>query len=466
MNRGRLPSLGAGGPIRPASAKRAHRMANSAMGTAHRAPPRPLRRRLGRRPGRRAAPGPVFPVERPGERSRPWSRVTGRWSWPPPPRFVLRNEHDVSRTPSRPPSSSWPGRPDRSEVGRCWAAGCTAWAHAPASRPASRRGGGGGRRPRRRWARRDIPPDRNPNSRPCSTRIPRLPALVRSGLAVVLCDLEGLSYDQAARQLRWTVPRLRQGIACPTAARSSRAGPGPTGAPPPAYSCGPRLSGLAAVSPALARAAIAAATGRIAPGRASLLARHIWLRGMLATKLKIAGDRRAGSPGPRLGWRVHLRRSTRRRPQARHRGQGRSGLEAGAGGRGPAGRLAEVRGHRRRPGRQASRRARGSGHRRESRSTRPQPGPDGEPRLRGPPARPVGVRCRLHGGYPRASVPGPPGFGLRWIKNALEPGPSGESRRSGWSRMACRSRGRSSNIEGIPAAAPGSWSRSLGSSTG
>src|SRR5206468_7752839 len=37
--------------------------------------------------------------------------------------------------------------------------------------------------------------------------IDRLPEAHR--LPVVLCDLEGLTYEQAAEQLRWTVPTLR-----------------------------------------------------------------------------------------------------------------------------------------------------------------------------------------------------------------------------------------------------------------
>ena len=83
-----------------------------------------------------------YAADRDGPPSRPWSRATARWSWPPA--APSSSTSTTSRTPSRPPSSSWPGRPARSAPATPWAAGCTASPIAPRCRRTSRRSGGAG----------------------------------------------------------------------------------------------------------------------------------------------------------------------------------------------------------------------------------------------------------------------------------------------------------------------------------
>jgi RNA polymerase sigma factor (sigma-70 family) len=113
--------------------------------------------------------------------------------------------------------------------------------------------------------------------------IERLPE--RHRLPVVLCDLEGLTYEQAAGQLDWTEPTLRcrlakarhrlrdrltrrdvTGAALGLAIRSSRAS--------------------AAVPAAWAQVAVAAATGGAASAAVAALTRTL-IRSMLMTKLKV-----------------------------------------------------------------------------------------------------------------------------------------------------------------------------------
>ncbi len=108
--------------------------------------------------------------------------------------------------------------------------------------------------------------------------IDRLPE--RHRLPVVLCDLEGLTYEQAARQLRWTVPTLRNRLA--RARQRLKARLASRGMIIPA------IGASASVPPSLARATLSAATGGSASLGASLLTRSL-LKGMLMTKLKIAG---------------------------------------------------------------------------------------------------------------------------------------------------------------------------------
>ncbi|WP_435011011.1 sigma-70 family RNA polymerase sigma factor [Tundrisphaera lichenicola] len=114
--------------------------------------------------------------------------------------------------------------------------------------------------------------------------IDRLPESQR--LPVVLCDLEGLSYEQAADQLGWTVPSfrcrlargrqklrdrlIRRGIAAPAVALLL-AGSSATGAVVPAL---------------LIRSTVAMATGGVASAGVVALTQII-LRGMLMTKIQI-----------------------------------------------------------------------------------------------------------------------------------------------------------------------------------
>ncbi len=115
--------------------------------------------------------------------------------------------------------------------------------------------------------------------------IDRLPEGHR--LPVVLCDLEGLTYEQAAEQLRWTVPTLR----CRLAKARQRLKGRLTRRGVAALAVAPFVvpkSASASVPPALLKATVLAATGGSASTGAALLT-HTILRGMLMTKLKIAG---------------------------------------------------------------------------------------------------------------------------------------------------------------------------------
>ena len=129
-------------------------------------------------------------------------------------------------------------------------------------------------------------PAMDPELRPIlHEEVDRLPD--RHRLPVVLCDLEGLTYEQAAERLRWTLPTLRCRLAKARQrlrARLTRRGFTPSVA-------GPILAARAStaiVSPALARATVLAATGGLPPAGAALIAQAL-LKGMLMTKLKIAG---------------------------------------------------------------------------------------------------------------------------------------------------------------------------------
>src|SRR6185437_1666431 len=107
--------------------------------------------------------------------------------------------------------------------------------------------------------------------------IDRLPEGQR--LPVVLCDLEGLTYEQAAEQLRWTVPTLR----CRLAKARQRLRDRLTRRGVHAHVL-PIVPVPAVVPPALVRSAVAAATGGSASAGASAITQAL-LRGMLMTKL-------------------------------------------------------------------------------------------------------------------------------------------------------------------------------------
>ena len=113
--------------------------------------------------------------------------------------------------------------------------------------------------------------------------IDRLPE--RHRLPVVLCDLEGLSYDQAASSLDWTVPTLRCRLSkARERLRQRLSRRGVTGATLLALLA---PSDTTAAVPALwASAAVSAATGGAGSMAAVALTRII-LRDMLMTRLKI-----------------------------------------------------------------------------------------------------------------------------------------------------------------------------------
>ena len=114
--------------------------------------------------------------------------------------------------------------------------------------------------------------------------INRLPESQR--LPVVLCDLEGLSYGQAAGQLRWTVPTLRCRLA--KARQRLKARLLRRGFAAPAVGAAFGLNqATGAVPAALASGAMLAAAG--GPVRAgTVLLAQILLREMLVTKIKFA----------------------------------------------------------------------------------------------------------------------------------------------------------------------------------
>jgi RNA polymerase sigma factor (sigma-70 family) len=118
--------------------------------------------------------------------------------------------------------------------------------------------------------------------------IDRLPESQR--LSVVLCDLEGLTYEQAAVRLHWTEPTLRHRLSkARRRLRDRLTRRGVTAEALGALMAAPSLPPMAtAVVPvAWTRAAVAAATG--APTSAAVVAlSQTILRSMLMTKLKIA----------------------------------------------------------------------------------------------------------------------------------------------------------------------------------
>ena len=113
--------------------------------------------------------------------------------------------------------------------------------------------------------------------------IDRLPESRR--LPVVLCDLEGLTSEQAARHLRWTEPTVRHRLA--DARKRLKVRLTRRGVMAPTIGALVTSSASAAVPPSLARITLAAATGGTASAGATLLT-HIVLRGMLMTQIKIA----------------------------------------------------------------------------------------------------------------------------------------------------------------------------------
>ena len=114
--------------------------------------------------------------------------------------------------------------------------------------------------------------------------IDRLPD--RHRLPVVLCDLEGLSYDQAAARLDWTVPALRCRLSkARQRLRDRLTRRGVTGATLGVALASSNAS--ASVPAAWAESAVTAATGGAGSMAAGALANAV-IRSLLVTKLKIA----------------------------------------------------------------------------------------------------------------------------------------------------------------------------------
>jgi RNA polymerase sigma factor (sigma-70 family) len=135
--------------------------------------------------------------------------------------------------------------------------------------------------------------------------IDRLPESQR--MPVVLCDLEGLTYGQAAVQLRWTVPTLRCRLAKARQRLKGRLTRRGFAAPVVGAALVPG-GARDAVPAALIRSTVLAATGGSASAGAAILT-HILLRKMLMSKIKLtakaalaaltsAGLLAAGGKGP------------------------------------------------------------------------------------------------------------------------------------------------------------------------
>jgi RNA polymerase sigma factor (sigma-70 family) len=116
--------------------------------------------------------------------------------------------------------------------------------------------------------------------------IDRLPDSQR--LPVVLCDLEGLTYEQAAGRLQWTVPTLYHRLAKGRKRLRNRLiRRGVTAAAAAAAMELSQASATAAVPSAWAQAAVSAATGGPIPAAVAALA-HSLVRSLLMARLKIA----------------------------------------------------------------------------------------------------------------------------------------------------------------------------------
>ena len=139
--------------------------------------------------------------------SRPWSRGTGRWSW----RLPGRAEGRARRRGRLPGDLPGPGPQGRLAPGQRDARRLALPGGVPHRRPGQRRG----RAAARARADGDGPGGRaQQKTEPWDDWLPvlheeidRLPE--RHRRPVVLCDLEGMTYEQAAQELRWTEPTLR-----------------------------------------------------------------------------------------------------------------------------------------------------------------------------------------------------------------------------------------------------------------
>ena len=170
------------------------------------------------RPGRspESATGTCWRCSHPGGtswRSRRWWNGTGPWSGG----SVRRSWAIITRprTHSRPRSSSWPGRPDRSGGATHWRAGCTAW-------PFGSRRGPVPPRARRRELERNWAALRAVETQGGAESPDDLEALVHEEIGrlperfrapVVLCYLEGRTYEEAAQVLLCPVGTIKSRLA-------------------------------------------------------------------------------------------------------------------------------------------------------------------------------------------------------------------------------------------------------------
>jgi len=255
--------------------------------------------------------------------------------------------------------------------------------------------------------------------------ISRLPEGQR--LPVVLCDLEGLTYEQAAGQLGWTVPTVRCRLAKARQRLRGRLtrrgvtalGGGALLAPPgTSAAMAPEI-----VPPALVRATITAVTGGSASSGATLLA-HILLRGMLMTKVKtvstaalaalVLGAGMLATAGGRPDDAVPTKKTQTSTPAAKEEPT-----------RARPGETVEVRGIVATPDGQpvAGAVVRVAYNRDESAGPKTTSGPDGRFVMRLPkPGRP-NVGYQAHFPWIIASAPG---FGIGWVQGVLRADPPAE----------------------------------------
>ena len=286
------------------------------------APPRPLRRRDGRRAGRRGTPAAIRRLARRtglrGPGGAAWS--DGRGDLPRRPARSSRRGRCVPGHVPRPgPQGGF--APQRRRPGRL--AASRGLSRGGPAEHRGQSGGGGTSRSHRRWMSR-IPAGSDWIST-CRAilheEIDRLPESHR--LPVVLCDLEGLTYEQAAGRLQWTVPTLYHRLAKGRKRLRDRlVRRGVTVAAAGAALELSHASASAAVPASWAQAAVAAATGGPIPAAVAALT-HTLIRSLLMTRLKIA------SVAVLATGRARVRRGRRRRSGTARR------AEASTGGRRP-----------------------------------------------------------------------------------------------------------------------------------
>jgi RNA polymerase sigma factor (sigma-70 family) len=265
----------------------------------------------------------------------------------------------------------------------------------------------------------------------CSTvheEIDRLPE--RHRLPIVLCDLEGLSYEKAARQLDWTVPAFRCRLMKARERLRDRLTRRGVTATALAAVIASTTDASSAVAATWAHAAVAAATGGTSSATVYALS-QIVLRSMLMAKLKLAASAALAAAGI-VSAGVFLGRAEKddRAPEIRE--AAKSGLSAEIKDQPKqettSTALIEVRGRVVDPdGRPVAGATVQTAY--LDRDIMPAPdvasGPDGRFFIQVPPWRRNSVLRRRDAMFPWV-VASAPGFGPGWASAVREPGASGE----------------------------------------
>ena len=217
-------------------------------------------------------------------------RGTGRWSWPLAG-AVLKHEHDVEDAFQ----ATFLVLASKARSVRAGDA-LGGWLHRVAYRAAVQTSDQSRRRRRLEVETAAMTPLKTTGQTE-NTDNAEIPAIVheeldrlpdRQRLPLILCDLEGLTYDQAARHLRWTEPTLRHRLAkARLRLRDRLIRRGVTAGAVGVVLGGSMAGARAAVPATLARATAAAATGGASSATAAALTTII-IRSMLMTRLKIA----------------------------------------------------------------------------------------------------------------------------------------------------------------------------------